>query len=115
FRPDIDRVVAEQIAPALRSEELLLLDDDSRSRTIPFLLHRYDRYGFVSSMDPSRVESLLQREGSDRVGAVVFLERSLSQLKAEKWSAVAEVIERKFFRAPQIGSPATFVVFLRRS
>jgi len=113
LRPDVDRMVAEQIAPVLRSEDFLLLDGDARSRTIPFLLHRSDRYGFFFFMDPSRVEYLLHREGSGRVGAVVFLEQSLARLKSEKWSSVAELIERKFFRAPQAGSLPRFVVFLR--
>jgi hypothetical protein len=114
FRPDVDRLVAEQIAPVLRSDDLLLLDGDARSRTIPFLLHRFDRYGFFFFMDPSRVENLLQRHGAGRVGALVLLEQSLTRLTSEKWSTVAELVELKFFRAPQVGTPPQFVVFLRR-
>src|SRR5262249_15983475 len=114
LRPDVDRMVAEQIDPILQSEDLLLLDNDARSRTIPFLLHRFDRYVFFFFIEPSRVENLLQRDGPGRVGAVVFLEQSLAQLRSEKWSAVAALIGRKFFRAPQVGSPSQFVVFLRR-
>jgi hypothetical protein len=114
LRPDVDRMVAKQIGAVLQSGDLLLLDNDARSRTIPFLLHRFDRYGFFFSIDPSRVENLLQRDGSGRVGALVFLEQSLAQLRSEKWSAVAALIGRKFFRAPQVGSPPEFVVFIRR-
>ena len=114
FRPDVDRMVAEQIAPFLQSEDLLLLDDDARSRTIPFLLHRIDRYGFFFYLDPARVESLLQRDGLGRVGALVLLEQSLAQLNSKKWSAVAELIDQKFYRVPPLGSSPRFVVFLWR-
>jgi hypothetical protein len=114
LRPDVDRMVAEQIAPVLRPTDLVLLDDDSRSRAIPFLLHRFDRYGFFFFLDPSRAKNLLQRDGPGRVGALLFLERSLAQLKSEKWSAVADLIEQKFFRAPQVETSSGFVVFLRR-
>jgi hypothetical protein len=37
----------------------------------------------------------------------------LGQLKSERWSAVAEIVEREFFRASEIKS-SQFAVFLRR-
>jgi hypothetical protein len=116
FVPDVDRLAAEQIARVLRSEDILLLDDESQARAIPFLLHRSDRYGFLlyKDMDVARAENLLQRDAVGRVGALVFTEQSLAKLNSEKWSVVAQLIERKFFRASQMGSFPRLVVFLRR-
>ena len=58
IQPDRDRMVAEKIAPILRSEDLLLLDDERQSRAIPYLLDRFDRYE-----EPYFTWSLRRRSG----------------------------------------------------
>lgn len=78
------------------------------------MLRRLDRYGFFFYMEPAEAEYLLQRDCLGKVGALVFTDQSLAQLKSKKWNFVAGLIERKFFRAPEVGSSSRLVVFLRR-
>lgn len=114
IQPNVNQMVADSLAPVLRFEDVLLLDDENQSRTIPYLLHRFDRYGFLFYMDPASAANLLQRNGSGRVGAMVFLAQSSAKLASEKWSAVGVLIEQKFFRATQLGRNPQLVVYLRR-
>jgi hypothetical protein len=111
--PDVYRTIADKIAPVLRPDELVLLDDEAQTRAVPYLLGRHDRYGYLFYMDPRSAERRLRQDGSGRVAALIFHERSMTQLTTEKWSAVAALVEQKFVRVMQIGVNPPVVVYLR--
>jgi hypothetical protein len=114
LQTDSNKAIVDRIATALRPDELLLLDDENQSRGIPFLLGRYDRYGFVLLMNPADVATLMQRDGAGRVGALIFLESNLEKLGTERWAEVATLIETKFSRVMRLGHNHRILVYLRR-
>jgi hypothetical protein len=115
MQPDFNRMAARQLEPALRSEDLLFLDDWNQSRAIPYLLNRFDRYGYLLMMDPSRAESLLEPDSPSKVGALVLSEEAISKLvSSPEWSTVAQLIGRDFVRTSVFGSTFPIVIYLRR-
>jgi hypothetical protein len=116
MQPDFNRMAAKQLEPVLRSEDLLLLDDPSQSRAIPYILNRYDRYGYLLTMHPPRAEGLLERAGSGKVGALVLSEQAMLKLvSSPEWLAVARIIGRDFVRGSVFGSNFPIVIYFRRS
>jgi hypothetical protein len=116
MQPDFNRMAATQLEPTLRSEDLLLLDDPDQSRAIPYLLNRFDRYGYLLMMDPPRAESLLERDSPTKVGALVLTEQAMSTLvSSPEWSTVAQSIGRHFVRGSVFGSNFPIVIYLRRA
>jgi len=98
-RVDAGKVVAANVAPLLRSEEILLLGG-KQSRVIPYWLNRPVGYGYLYGyldMDPIRAESLLNQKGPRRVGALVFFGEEKPRF--EEWSRVEALLARDFVRA----------------
>jgi hypothetical protein len=113
-RLDGGKLVAANVAPSLRSEELLLLDGPNQSRMVPYWLNRSDRYGYLFDMDPIRAESLLYQRGPRRVGALVFFgDDTFAKLNSREWSRVEALIARDFVRSMRVENAPGWIVFRR--
>ena len=101
-RLDASKVVAADVAPSLRSKELLLLGWN-QARVVPYWLNRPVLYGYLFDMDPIRAESLLDQKGPRRVGALVFFGEE--KLRSREWSRVEALLARDFVRARVENAP----------
>src|SRR5262245_13811725 len=109
-RVDVGKVVAANIAPLLRSEELLLLGGN-QSLVIPYWLNRSLGYGSLFHMDPLRAESLLDQKGPRRVGALVFFGEE--KLRSKEWSRVEALLARDFVRLARVENAPGWTVYHR--
>jgi hypothetical protein len=108
------RSAARLVQDAIGPREMLLLDHwDIQGREIPYWSGISDRYGYMMSVDPSKAEELLRREGPERVGAVVFNTTAyLDQLATGKWSTVGAALADGFRRVQT--KTGDYAVFLRK-
>jgi hypothetical protein len=117
-RLDAAKLVAANLAPFLRHDEVILLDRwQSQSLAIPYWLNRSDRYTYLLQMDPIEAENLLERKGEGRVGALVFFseEAEATMASTERWSGVMALLARDFVRSPQVQKTSNWSVYLRRA
>ena len=115
IQPKVDRAIAEEIAPSLHPDDVLLLGDETQSRAIPYWLQRHDRYGYLFYMGAAEAADLLQRDGAGKVAAMVLPDGSSAKLMTPEWSKAAAVIEREFSLMPQTADTHGQQVYLRRS
>jgi hypothetical protein len=117
-RLDAPKLVAANLAPFLRPDDVLLLDRwQSQSLAIAYWLNRSDRYTYLLQMDPIEAENLLERKSPGRVGALVFFgeEAQATLASNERWSGVEALLARDFVRSPQVQNAPDWTVYLRRA
>jgi hypothetical protein len=114
-RLDQAKLVAASLAPSLGPDEVLLLDDwGYQNAAVPYWLNRV-RYRYLNTMDPIRVEKLLEQKGPHRVGAVIFRGQDThTLLRRPEWAEVDALLSREFVRL-QVENAPDWIIYVPRA
>jgi hypothetical protein len=114
-RLDQAKLVSARLAPSLGPEEVLLLDDwGFQNAAVPYWLNRL-RYSYLTTMEPIKVEKLLEQKGPHRVGAVIFRgQYTLTLLRRPEWAEVDALLSREFVRL-QVENAPDWTIYIQRA